>query len=110
MRAAVLCSGGGTRGKAGGNGFPWQFDHNIHFFATAQYLMNGSPVEESAFRYGGQLLVARRCPKVVPVARMCADDLYDVNTADDFPLITWTYDDPACQGVWMRAERCSMGD
>ncbi len=33
------------------------------------------------------------------------DDLYDVNTADDFPLITWTYDDPACQGVWMRAER-----
>ncbi len=33
-------------GKAGGNGFPWQFDHNIHFFATAQYLMNDSPVEK----------------------------------------------------------------
>jgi predicted dehydrogenase len=31
--------------KAGGNGFPWQFDHNIHFFAMAQYLMNGSPVK-----------------------------------------------------------------
>ncbi len=36
----------GDSSKAGGNGFPWQFDHNIHFFATAQYLMNGSPVKK----------------------------------------------------------------
>ena len=36
----------GDSDKAGGNGFPWQFDHNIHFFATAQYLMNDSPVKK----------------------------------------------------------------
>jgi predicted dehydrogenase len=23
----------------------------------------------------------------------------------DIPIITWRYEDPACQGVWMRAER-----
>ena len=22
----------------------------------------------------------------------------------DIPVITWTYDDPACTGIWMRAE------
>jgi UDP-N-acetylglucosamine 3-dehydrogenase len=25
--------------KAGGAGFPWMFDHCVHFFATAEYLM-----------------------------------------------------------------------
>ncbi len=32
------------------------------------------------------------------------DNLYEVNTAEDIPLMMWTYEDPACQGVWMRAE------
>jgi predicted dehydrogenase len=29
--------------------------------------------------------------------------LYEVNT-EEVPIMTWTYEDPACQGVWMRAE------
>ena len=63
--------------KAGGNGFPWQFDHNIHFFAMAQFLLNGSPVKR----------------------------VYSVNTGHDLPLITWAHEDPACLGVWVRADR-----
>ena len=31
--------------KAGGEGFPWMFDHCVHFFATAEYLM-GSRIKE----------------------------------------------------------------
>ena len=93
----------GDSAKAGGNGFPWQFDHNIHFFATAQYLMNASPVktvysvkaDNSWLRSNVQVGSGDDAP----------DNLYNVNTADDFPLMTWTYEDPACQGVWMRAER-----
>lgn len=92
----------GDSAKAGGNGFPWQFDHNIHFFATAQYLMNASPVktvysvkaDNSWLRSNVQVGSGDDAP----------DNLYNVNTADDFPLMTWTYEDPACQGVWMRAE------
>jgi predicted dehydrogenase len=93
----------GDSRKAGGNGFPWQFDHNIHFFATAQYLMNGSPVKKVHSVKADNSWLRERAK--VTSGRDAPDDLYDVNTADDFPLITWTYDDPACQGVWMRAER-----
>ena len=32
--------------KAGGAGFPWMFDHCVHFFATAKYLMNESKIKE----------------------------------------------------------------
>lgn len=32
--------------KAGGNGFPWMFDHCVHFFSTAEYLMNDSKIKE----------------------------------------------------------------
>jgi predicted dehydrogenase len=94
----------GDSDKAGGNGFPWQFDHNVHFFATAQYLMNGSPVKtvyslkaDNSWLRDGSLHVGR--------GTVAPDNLYEVNTAEDVPLMTWTYEDPACQGVWMRAER-----
>jgi predicted dehydrogenase len=30
--------------------------------------------------------------------------MYRPESAGDIPIITWSYDDPACQGVWMRAE------
>lgn len=30
--------------------------------------------------------------------------LYGTNAAGDIPIMTWTYEDSACQGVWMRAE------
>jgi hypothetical protein len=29
-----------------GGGFPWMFDHCVHFFATAEYLMNDSKIKE----------------------------------------------------------------
>jgi len=67
--------------KAGGNGYPWMFDHCVHFFATAEYLMNGSKLKE----------------------------VYAINSnpekTDDISLMTWTYEDTDCQGVWMRAEQ-----
>ena len=40
----------------------------------------------------------------IETGKEAADNLYEVNTAEDIPLMTWTYEDPACQGVWMRAE------
>jgi predicted dehydrogenase len=30
--------------------------------------------------------------------------VYHPEAAGDIPIITWTYEQPACQGVWMRAE------
>ena len=92
----------GDSGKAGGNGFPWQFDHNIHFFATAQYLMNDSPVKKVySVKADNSWL---RDTAQVGSGKKAQDKLYEVTTADDIPLMTWTYEDPACQGVWMRAE------
>src|SRR5690606_16312116 len=31
--------------RAGGAGFPWMFDHCVHFFATAEYLMGGAKID-----------------------------------------------------------------
>lgn len=31
-------------------------------------------------------------------------NIYQPEKAGDIPIMTWTYDDPACQGIWMRAE------
>jgi predicted dehydrogenase len=96
----------GDSAKAGGNGFPWQFDHNVHFFATAQYLMNGSPVKKvySVMADNSWLRDKAQAGRGQE-AQEAPDNLYEVITADDIPLMTWTYEDPACQGVWMRAER-----
>jgi predicted dehydrogenase len=94
----------GDSNKAGGNGFPWQFDHNVHFFATAQYLMNGSPVKK-VYSLKADNSWLRDSGALVARGQEGPDNLYEVNTSEDIPLMTWTYDDPACQGVWMRAER-----
>ena len=32
--------------KGVGDGFPWMFDHCVHFFATAKYLMNELKIKE----------------------------------------------------------------
>jgi predicted dehydrogenase len=91
--------------KAGGNGFPWQFDHNIHFFAMAQYLMNGSPVKKVySVKADNSWLRDRVMPRTGDDDKD-SEDLYEVNTEYDVPLMTWTHEDPACLGVWMRAER-----
>jgi predicted dehydrogenase len=82
--------------RSGGGDYPWIYDHAVHFFATAEYFMPGQSVAEvyavtsaspgSATRHGA------------------AHDPYATSEVD-IPIITWRYGDPACQGVWMRAER-----
>ncbi|NLF03175.1 MAG: Gfo/Idh/MocA family oxidoreductase [Anaerolineales bacterium] len=82
--------------RSGGGDYPWIFDHAVHFFATAEYLMLDQPVAE-----------------VYAVAARTAHGLYQSGAAHDpytaaevdIPIITWRYQDPARQGVWMRAER-----
>ena len=64
--------------------------------------MDDSPDQGSVFRESRRFLVAR--PAQIETGKEAADNLYEVNTAEDIPLMTWTYEDPACQGIWMRAE------
>lgn len=65
--------------KAGGSGYPWLFDHCVHFFALAEYF-NNSPIKE----------------------------VYSLTTPNfshnkEVPLITWKHEDEECHGVWMGA-------
>ncbi|MBV7338323.1 Gfo/Idh/MocA family oxidoreductase [Chloroflexi bacterium TSY] len=81
--------------QSGGGDYPWIFDHAVHFFATAEYLMPGRSVNE-VYAVTSQSRAENR-------QQGAAHDPY--STAEvDIPIITWTYDDPSCQGVWMRAE------
>ncbi|MDE0186254.1 MAG: Gfo/Idh/MocA family oxidoreductase [Candidatus Poribacteria bacterium] len=79
--------------KSGGGDYPWIFDHAVHFFAAAEYLM-----------------LDRKISEVHSVTGTCRVDAKHrqgpySNLEDDIPIITWKYDDSDCQGVWMRAER-----
>ncbi|MGN0184546.1 MAG: Gfo/Idh/MocA family protein [Aristaeellaceae bacterium] len=88
--------------KAGGSGFPWMFDHCVHFFSAAEYLMNDARVKEVfALKADLGFMQARRDEHAVDGSRM---HLYGTNRAGDIPIMTWTYEDPACAGVWMRGE------
>ncbi len=82
--------------KSGGGRYPWIFDHAVHFFATAEYLMGDERIDE-IYAVAASAGDSRR--------RGGAEhDPY--RTAEvDIPIITWRYADPARQGVWMRAER-----
>ena len=79
--------------KAGGAGFPWMFDHCVHFFATAEYLM-GSRINE---------VYAMNSDISWMKAAYHVDEgemhVYRLEDSGDIPIITWTYEDPACQGV-----------
>jgi predicted dehydrogenase len=82
--------------RSGGGAFPWIFDHAVHFFSTAEYLMLDIPVRE--------VFAVTADNRGVRSQKGAAHDPY--STAEiDIPIITWKYDDPACQGAWMRAER-----
>ncbi|NLG48568.1 MAG: Gfo/Idh/MocA family oxidoreductase [Chloroflexi bacterium] len=82
--------------KSGGGEYYWIFDHAVHFFATAEYLMLDQPVAE--------VYAVNASNRALPAKSGAAHDPY--TTAEvDLPIITWKYADPACQGVWMRAER-----
>ncbi|MCL4369133.1 MAG: Gfo/Idh/MocA family oxidoreductase [Actinobacteria bacterium] len=81
--------------KSGGGEYPWIFDHVVHFFATAEYLMPGEVVSE----------VYAVTSTVHGTARAGArHDPYST-AAIDIPIYTWKYENPDCQGLWARAER-----
>jgi len=81
--------------QSGGGAYPWIYDHAVHFFATAEYLMLDERIAE---------VYAVAATSRAPTQRGAAHDPY-VAAEVDIPIITWKYADPACQGVWMRAER-----
>jgi predicted dehydrogenase len=82
--------------QSGGGDYPWIYDHAVHLFATAEYLMPGQAVSQVYAVTASSPQASVRCG--------AAHDPY-VTSDIDIPIITWKYDDPACQGVWMRAER-----
>jgi predicted dehydrogenase len=86
--------------KAGGAGFPWMFDHCVHFFATAEYLMNDSKIKEV---YSLKSDISWMNDEKLHTIDHAEMHIYRPERAD-IPIMTWTYEDPACQGVWMRAE------
>jgi predicted dehydrogenase len=83
--------------RSGGGDYPWIFDHAVHAFATAEYLMGGCRVSEV------HALAAEASPEA-PARRGAEHDPY-VNAEVDIPLMTWRYEDADRQGVWARAER-----
>jgi predicted dehydrogenase len=82
--------------KSGGGDYQWIFDHAVHFFATAEYLMLDRVVAE--------VYAVKATGKGLMQKSGAAHDPYTTATVD-IPLITWVYADPDRQGVWMRAER-----
>jgi predicted dehydrogenase len=84
--------------RAGGAGFPWMYDHCVHFFATAKYLMNGTNIKEV---YSLKSDISWMTKVAIDETEM---NIYHPEKTRDIPIIAWTYDDPACHGVWMRAE------
>ena len=81
---------------SGGGDYPWIFDHAGHFFITGEYLMQDQKVVEV-------YAVAARDTQVKKRAG-AAHDPYSTAQVD-IPVLTWTYEDPALQGLWARAER-----
>ncbi len=82
--------------QSGGGDYPWIYDHAVHFFATAEYLMPGQKVSQVHAVTATSQHTARRSG--------AAHDPY-VTAEVDIPIITWKYEDSDRQGVWMRAER-----
>lgn len=82
--------------QSGGGAYTWIYDHAVHFFSSAEYFMPGQEIAEVyAVKAGGKGLSKQSG---------AAHDPY-ITAEVDIPIITWVYGDPACQGVWMRAER-----
>jgi predicted dehydrogenase len=82
--------------KSGGGDYPWIYDHAVHFFATAEYLLPEQMISEVYAITATSRHSARRSG--------AAHDPY-MTAEIDIPIITWKYRDSDCQGVWMRAER-----
>ena len=78
--------------KAGGSGYPWLFDHCVHFFAVAEALFN-SPVKEVY---------------AVKSKHAAGNSFIRLNSMSEkdgeVPMIVWTHENPACHAVWMSAD------
>ena len=81
--------------QSGGGLYPWIFDHAVHFFAAAEYFAGGKIAEVYS--------VASRAPEAAEIVGGAPHDPY-ATAEQDIPIVTWTYEDSAMQGVWMRAE------
>jgi predicted dehydrogenase len=77
------------------------YDHCVHFFATAKYLMNGTNIRQVYSLKSDISWMNDAGRHTIDRSEM---NIYRPERAGDIPIMTWTYDDPACQGVWMRAE------
>ncbi|MBN2223384.1 MAG: Gfo/Idh/MocA family oxidoreductase [Deltaproteobacteria bacterium] len=80
--------------KSGGGPFPWLFDHAVHLFAAAKYLMQDIPVHE-VYAVTSTTSVSSRRPLDWTVYQIPDTDI---------PIITWKYADSDRQGLWARAE------
>lgn len=83
--------------KAGGNGFPWMFDHCVHFFTAAEMLM-GSKITEVYSMMSDNSWIHKNSDDKVEMS------LHGGTEVGDIAMLTWSHADPACKGVWMRAE------
>jgi predicted dehydrogenase len=81
--------------QSGGGNYPWAFDHLVHFFAIADYLMPGEKVSE---------VYAVASTVSGPAKSGASHDPY-LTSRMDIPIYTWKYGNSDCQGVWARAER-----
>lgn len=82
--------------KSGGYQFPWIFDHCVHFFAVAEYLMQDTKIEEVySIMTDNSWMQEKESDR---------DENLHIGTEQDIAMLTWKYEDPACTGVWMRAE------
>jgi predicted dehydrogenase len=80
--------------KSGGGPYPWLFDHAVHLFATAKYLMQDIPIHE---------VHAVTSTTSAPNRRPFDWTVYQIPDTD-IPVITWKYADSDRQGLWARAE------
>ena len=69
---------------SGGGNYTWIFDHAVHFFSVAEYFLLNQQISEVYSVKGAYTSQGE--------------------SQHEIPIITWTYENPDCQGVWMRAE------
>lgn len=82
--------------KSGGGDYPWIFDHAVHFFAAAEFFMLDQKINE-VYSVTGTCQRRRRTEGGSPEASYAVPEV-------DVPIISWTFENSDCQGVWMRSE------
>mgnify|MGYP003325104159 CR=1 FL=1 len=90
--------------KAGGAGFPWMFDHCVHFFAVAEYLMQDMKIKEVYSLRSDISWMHEINLNNGRVQENSEMHTYQPEDSRDIPIMTCTYEDSACHRVRMRAE------